>query len=311
MNDFPPLAHAPGAREGTGRTSFVLDTDIGSDVDDLLALAMTLGSPELDLTAVTTVYGDVELRARITARAFAAAERRAPSIAPGLRTPRSGREVWWPGHEGETIEDLDRQTYRTRREAVAELGDASTLAAIGPLTNVGAAVETPGRSVERIVMMGGCFDGERVEHNVRCDTAAAHAVLSSGIDLTVVGLEQTERISLDEADLARIGRNTTLGRLLDGEVRRFWRFVGRSRNTPHDALAVLVMARPDLFELRRGHVSLTGDGEQPGLTTFVADDGGPHQIVTDYDLTAAHDEIVARIATACHGGRPDLRVAER
>jgi len=42
----------------------VLDTDIGSDVDDLLALAMILGSPELSLRAVTTVYGDTALRAR-------------------------------------------------------------------------------------------------------------------------------------------------------------------------------------------------------------------------------------------------------
>ena len=41
-----------------------LDTDVGTDVDDLLALAVTLGSPELSLGAVTTVSGDVLRRAR-------------------------------------------------------------------------------------------------------------------------------------------------------------------------------------------------------------------------------------------------------
>jgi len=45
-----------------------LDTDIGSDVDDLLALAMILGSPQLDLQIVTTVYGDTAFRARIVHR---------------------------------------------------------------------------------------------------------------------------------------------------------------------------------------------------------------------------------------------------
>jgi inosine-uridine nucleoside N-ribohydrolase len=43
---------------------FTLDTDIGSDVDDLMALAMVLGSAEMNLRAVTTVYGDTLLGAR-------------------------------------------------------------------------------------------------------------------------------------------------------------------------------------------------------------------------------------------------------
>ena len=47
-----------------GPLRLVLDTDIGTDVDDVLALAVLLGSPELRLAGVTTVYGDVLLRAR-------------------------------------------------------------------------------------------------------------------------------------------------------------------------------------------------------------------------------------------------------
>jgi hypothetical protein len=62
----------------------VLDTDIGSDVDDLLALAMLLGSPEWELAAVSTVYGDTVLRARIVRRAYRLAGR-----AGGNRHPRA------------------------------------------------------------------------------------------------------------------------------------------------------------------------------------------------------------------------------
>lgn len=43
----------------------VLDTDIGSDVDDILALALLAKATELQLIGVTTVYGDTTLRSRV------------------------------------------------------------------------------------------------------------------------------------------------------------------------------------------------------------------------------------------------------
>ena len=46
----------------------VLDTDIGSDIDDAFALALVLASPELDLRAVTIVSGDTQARARLAAK---------------------------------------------------------------------------------------------------------------------------------------------------------------------------------------------------------------------------------------------------
>jgi inosine-uridine nucleoside N-ribohydrolase len=45
----------------------ILDTDIGTDVDDLLALVFLADGRELSLKGVTTVYGDTLLRARIAA----------------------------------------------------------------------------------------------------------------------------------------------------------------------------------------------------------------------------------------------------
>lgn len=47
-------------------TPVILDTDIGTDIDDCLALALLLGSPELQSQAVTCVYGDTVLRSRMT-----------------------------------------------------------------------------------------------------------------------------------------------------------------------------------------------------------------------------------------------------
>ncbi|MCX7018472.1 MAG: nucleoside hydrolase, partial [Candidatus Sumerlaeota bacterium] len=47
--------------------SVFLDTDIGDDIDDALALAMLLNSPEVDLLGISTVHGEVETRSRIAA----------------------------------------------------------------------------------------------------------------------------------------------------------------------------------------------------------------------------------------------------
>ncbi len=60
------------------RKPIILDTDIGTDVDDLLALSLVLTSPELELVGVTTVYGDVALRADGAPAAHVARRRRHP-----------------------------------------------------------------------------------------------------------------------------------------------------------------------------------------------------------------------------------------
>src|SRR5918998_4775801 len=86
----------------------LLDTDIGSDVDDLLALALLAGSPEVELIGVTTVYGDTVLRARMTRLVLDQMERRAVPIGIGARETLTGRPVWWAGHEGQGIPGLDR-----------------------------------------------------------------------------------------------------------------------------------------------------------------------------------------------------------
>src|SRR5215216_7994329 len=111
---------------------FTLDTDIGSDVDDLMALAMILGSAEMNLRAVTTVYGDTLLRARIVRRAYAVAGRPAPPVAAGARQTRSGKPVWWAGHEGALMPNLEREPLDESLDATALLCDSPVIAGVGP-----------------------------------------------------------------------------------------------------------------------------------------------------------------------------------
>lgn len=273
--------------------ALVLDTDIGTDVDDLLALAVLLGSPELNVTAVTTVYGDVALRARIVARAYAAAHRPAPLIAAGRAQTRSGRPVWWAGHEGATIDDLGEQEFAHDASAIDTLAAADLAVALGPLTNVAAAVESPGRRLRRIVMMGGAFDG-RPEHNIRSDVDAAAVVLDSGIELATIGLETTERIRVTEDDLTDLPGE--LGALISAEVRRFWAFTEQSWNNPHDPIAVLMLLVPALFRFDRGRIRVDPADH---ITRFEPDPDGPHRIVRDLDVDGVKHELLTRIRRAC------------
>lgn len=279
---------------GAGPEEFVLDTDIGTDVDDLLALAMVFGSPELAIRAVTTVYGDVALRARIVAKAFAAAGLDAPAIAPGRAETLSGRDVWWPGHEGSTIDDLDEQTYESPDPAIDLLAASPTVVAIGPLTNMAAAVDRGDHAIRRVVMMGGEFRSGLVEHNIRCDIDAARGLFDSRVPVLAVGLDQTERVRLGAEELARIGAAGPLGQLVGAEMKRFWSFASQDYNVPHDPIAVLTLARPDLFETSSGIVAVSDDG----LTHFTPDPDGPHSIVTDMDVAAVASEIISRILVA-------------
>ena len=84
--------------------TIILDTDIGTDVDDCLALALCLASPELKLAAVTTVYGDVRLRARIVLKLLALRDVNDVPVAAGAEKPLLDRvPIYWEGDEGQGI----------------------------------------------------------------------------------------------------------------------------------------------------------------------------------------------------------------
>ena len=78
----------------------VLDTDIGTDVDDLLALLLILTEPAIDLVGITTVHGNTGLRARIAQTVLRCLGRTSIPVIAGEETTLSGTPVDWKGHEG-------------------------------------------------------------------------------------------------------------------------------------------------------------------------------------------------------------------
>jgi purine nucleosidase len=286
-------------------TKLILDTDIGTDVDDALALGVLLGSPEVDLIGVTAVYGDTLLRARLARRLARIAR---PDLAipfiPGARETLSGREVWWPGHEGALFDDLAEEPVDESLDAIAYLietvaaapGEIDVLA-IGPLTNIALALRLdPGfaRNVRRVVVMGGDFATERiVEHNFRCDTVAAREVFDSELDLVVTGLDITTQVALRQPEIDAIEGAGAFGRALRDEIAQFWRFHGKPWNNPHDPVSALSVITPELFRLEPRDVVISSDG--------LSDDHAPSRrtrVVRALDAEAVTAEVVQRIVAA-------------
>ena len=125
--------------------AIILDTDIGTDVDDCLALALCLVSSELKLTAVTTVYGDARLRALIVLKLLALRDVNDVPVAVGAEKPLLDRvPIYWEGHEGQGILTPEDSALTPVSEHAADLIARTVMAqpgeiiliAIGPLTNV-------------------------------------------------------------------------------------------------------------------------------------------------------------------------------
>jgi purine nucleosidase len=304
----------------------VLDTDLGSDVDDALALAVLLGSPEVSLAGVITGYGPVALRARLAA-GFAALAGRDLNVLAGLGVPLSGRPVWLSGQEGRHFPGLGSEPVDPRGvdwllEQARRVPGELELVAIGPLTNLAQAVRTApafAAAVRRVWVMGGWFadpDGsgpamdDSPEHNFASDAVAADEVFRSGMPITVVGVEVTRRLRLHEPEIAGLGTLGPLGAQLEREVRAWTAYWNEPYDVPHDAVAVIAMLRPDLFTRRLAQVRVIPDGpdagrvvELPGRIEDAAGPGSPAPVtvITGLDVPAVTRQILTRIAVASRG----------
>jgi len=221
------MASGKSAREGPSRpVPVILDTDIGDDIDDTWALAFLLGRPEVDLRLVVTAFGDTQQRSRLAAKILERAGRCDIPVATGVETGGSPHnQTAWVGdwdlscYSGEIVGD----GVAALVEAVNSCPEPPVLLAIGPLTNVAAALRrdpsVAGRA--RLVAMAGSvhrgYGAEGppdAEYNVRADVEAARAVLRAPWEKTLAPLdgcgdlvlagENFRRVADSDAELSRI-----------------------------------------------------------------------------------------------------------
>jgi purine nucleosidase len=289
----------------------VLDTDIGTDVDDVLALTLMARSPELNLIGVTTVYGDTLVRARMAR--YVCEQLNVPEVvvAPGERSPLSGDNVWWGGHEGQGIPGLDQIVIDEALDGVKYLCDTArshsgrlNLFAIGPLTNIAKAIRSDpsfASAVHHLYIMGGAYWMKQPEHNIKSDAEAAHVVFSSGIPITVCGLDVTTRVWLREDGVEEIRSALGgFGEVLAQQFRDWLKFMVEhgistgevSATHLHDPLAVLSAIRPDLIEFQYCDVTVDLDGDAIGRTRLANCGAGNIRVAADVDSAEAERQLL-------------------
>ncbi|MCS7464211.1 nucleoside hydrolase [Paenibacillus doosanensis] len=280
----------------------ILDTDIGTDSDDAVALSLALRSPEIKLEGVTTVYGNVHVRANIARKIMRLSGDEEVAVYPGVvQTLLRNREVFWAGIEGEGLDIEDSKEKDSKHavdyiiETVMNNPGEITLVPIGPLTNIAAAIirePAIAKNVKEIAMMGGvvrlgstAVELPPIEHNVKCDPEAASVVFGSGAPILMVGLDVTRQVSItreDKDDLAVSG--TPLAVTLTKQIEGYMDYRQRDFTYMHDPLAVALLINRELVTTRRMSVRVDYDHRHPtGITVGELDEQGNVEVCLEVD----------------------------
>jgi inosine-uridine nucleoside N-ribohydrolase len=304
-------------------TKIILDCDPGHD--DAIALMLALGSPELQLLGVTTVAGNQTVE-KTTANAIRVLEhlgRGELPVAAGARAPLV-RKLQVAAHvHGDSGLDGSDLPAPVRAPVSVHAIDwiADTLAAeplpvtlvpTGPLTNVAlflARYPELVSKVSRIVLMGGAISVGNVtpaaEFNIWVDPEAASRVFSSGIDLTMVGLDVTQKALLRQAHVERLAGSGLAGKLV-ADLYGFYAQHHKLRygwdGAPvHDALAVAHVLDPSLVRTRTCAVRIDTGAELSRGGTYVDLWGATDwqrncRVAVDIDSERVLELLVGRIA---------------
>ncbi len=282
----------------------LLDTDIGSDIDDAICLAYLLAKPECELLGITTVSGEPEKRAMLASAICRAAGQDVP-IFPGAPLP-----LLIPPHQplAQQATALDRWPHQQEfpdghaigflRETIRAYPGEVTLLAIGPMTNVALLFamdpEIP-QLLKGLYMMIGSFsqgivfDGMHREWNALNDPHATAIVYRAQPAVhRSVGLDVTLQVQMDAAEVRRRFQTPLLRPVLD--MAEVW-FQNRPEVTFHDPLAAVSIFDPQVCAYTRGTVDVELLSAQlPGMTYFRSDEAGPHEVALGVDPDRFFDE---------------------
>lgn len=234
-------------------TRLLIDTDIGGDIDDAIALVMALNEPALDVVGVTNVYMGNAWRGEVTRELLTAYGRPEIPVVFGAERPLLGS---WGQEETGANEAVDFIIHQARKEPL-------TVLAIGPLTNLGLALaKAPDIAGNlHIYAMGGMLNRAHPEWNIQCDPEAAQLVLSSGAAVTLAALDVTEQCRLDEAQARALVAGEGQGiACLRKNMERFltsFNFLP----TLHDPLALLCLLEPELCTYEDKEICVETQGQ--------------------------------------------------
>jgi purine nucleosidase len=258
----------------------IIDTDPG--VDDALAILLAAASPELRVEALTVVAGNcpVEQGTTNALRVLELVGREDVPVARGMAVPLVRPPGTAADAHGKTglgaaelpapaCEPVAQHAVDLLIERITAAPGEITLVAIGPLTNLAMALRLEpdlASAVREVIVMGGAIRaGGNVtplaEFNVYCDPHAAHVVFHSGMPITLVPLDVTDRVLLTEDDVERLcSVRSPISAFVRDATQSYLRYLAERRDLKgcalHDPLALALAFAPELVELHPLYVDV-------------------------------------------------------
>ena len=264
---------------------FIIDTDIGDDIDDAFAiyLAMKL---QVDLIGVTTVFKNTAERSRMAKKLLKCFGRGYENVPVytgyGQTLENSVKEF---RHVVQYTPDLEAEEYTPEGEdaeqaidflieSAKKYGEALTIVAIGPFTNIARAIQKQPNVFEKckVVIMGGAYFRQFADWNVTCDTIAADIVFRNIPQLECMGADVTHVLEIGQENATRIlnYQGEDLAVKYIQELFTIW--TGNNGGVSpwlHDPLAVYYAIDPTICEMKEASIVVITDGYAKGLTLNV------------------------------------------
>lgn len=288
----------------------ILDVDTGGD--DAVAILLAGHHPALELVAVTVTHGNAPLPVTLdnTLRVITAGQLEHVPVYSGAQTPlvsapapmNSAQLALLPLPATQLSAQDERAVDFLIRYYMGPQGPQTIYAPVGPLTNLALALRVEPRlagRIPRLVTMGGAYiEGNTTpsaEFNILGDPEAAHIVYSSGIPITMIGLEVTAQAYVSLADVAQIEQLATpwaisAARLMERDVRWFIKERHIDQGQIFDACTIATVIDPTLTGTRPMHVGIELRGELTRGRT-VADISGHHTLPANVDVGVSIDRL--------------------
>ncbi|MCL1094661.1 nucleoside hydrolase [Shewanella kaireitica] len=272
----------------------ILDTDPG--IDDVMAILFAEAHPEIELKAITTIYGNVTIagathNALYLKQKYGLEADVAEGASKPIVRPPVGPTVAVHGESGfgnvQVPADVagkadSRPAYQYIIDAVTAEPNEITLVAIGPLTNLALALQAEPNIVnlvKEVVIMGGAFgvNDHRgnvtpyAEANIHDDPHAADIVFGAAWPVVIIGLDVTEQSFFTADYLDKLRDDAAeVGQFIWDVSRFYLKFykekVGLNACHVHDPSAIAYVIKPELFTLREGPVRVVTEGPAEGMT---------------------------------------------
>lgn len=272
----------------------IFDTDPG--IDDAMALLFIEASPDLDLLAITTIYGNADIET--TTRNALYLKQRFGLTAPiykgtdkPLVRPRNPSPTFVHGENGLGDVELTglvpaqpeaKPAYQAIIDIARQYPGEVTLVAVGPLTNLALALQAEPEItglLKAVVIMGGAFGlaGKPgnvtpvAEANIWNDPEAADQVFTAPWPLTAVSLDVTTQVVMSPTYMDALEASAgPAGQFLNAISKPYAAFYGERDGVVgccvHDAAAAAYVIDPSLFSVRRGTVRVVTEGIALGQT---------------------------------------------